>query len=55
MTARANFLASDRPDIAFAVQELCRAMSSPTTRDSDALKRLVRSLLGRPRLIMHFG
>ena len=55
MTARANFLASDRPDIAFAVKELCRAMSSPTTRDSDALKRLARYLLGRPRLIMHFG
>ena len=55
MTARANLLASDRPDIAFAVKELCRAMSSPTTRDSDALKRLARYLLGRPRVIMHLG
>jgi hypothetical protein len=52
--ARANFLASDRPDIAFAVKELCRGMSSPTDRDNEALKRLSRYLLGRPRLILHF-
>ena len=52
--ARANFLACDRPDIAFAVKELCRGMSFPSTRDADALKRLSRYLLGRPRLVMHF-
>ena len=52
--ARANFLASDRPDIAFSVKELCRGMSSPTNRDADALKRLCRYLLGRPRLILHY-
>ena len=55
MAARANFLASDRPDTAFAVKELCRGMSAPTTRDSEALKRLSRYLLGQPRLIIHFG
>jgi hypothetical protein len=53
--ARANFLATDRPDIAFAVKELCRGMSAPTSRDADALKRLCRYLLGRPRLVLHFG
>jgi hypothetical protein len=53
--ARANFLASDRPDIAFAVKELCRGMSSPTVRDAEALKRLARYLLGRPRLVWHYG
>jgi hypothetical protein len=53
--ARANFLASDRPDIAFAVKELCRGMSSPTDRDEAALKRLCRYLLGRPRLILYFA
>merc|ERR1739836_200955 len=29
MAARANFLAIDRPDIAFSVKELCRRMSAP--------------------------
>ena len=29
-------------------------MAQPTTRDADALKRLSRYLLGRPRLILHF-
>ena len=53
--ARANFLASDRPDIAFAVKELCRGMSTPAAHDAEALKRLSRYLLGRPRLILHFG
>ena len=53
--ARANFLASDRPDIAFAVKELCRSMSSPALRDEEAFKRLARYLLGRPRLVWHFG
>jgi hypothetical protein len=52
--ARANFMASDRPDVAFAVKELCRGMSAPTNRDADALKRLSRYLLGRPRLVLHF-
>lgn len=53
--ARANFLASDRPDIMFTVKELCRNMSAPTTQDREALKRLSRYLLGRPRLVVHFG
>ncbi len=44
LAARVNFLASDRPDISFAVKELCRGMSSPTSRDADALKRLARYL-----------
>ncbi len=30
-------------------------MSSPTSRDADALKHLARYLLGRPRLVMNFG
>jgi len=55
LAARANFLASDRPDIAFAVKELCRGMSLPTTRDEAAMKRLARYLVGRPRVVIHFG
>ena len=54
LAARANFLASDRPDIAFAVKELCRAMAAPSKRDAEALKRLARYLIGQPRVIHHF-
>ena len=32
-TARCNYLAADRPDIAFATKELCRAMSAPAEAD----------------------
>ncbi len=53
--SRANFLAQDRPDIAFAVKELCWNMSRPTSRDTDALKRLARCLLGKPHVTVHFG
>jgi hypothetical protein len=53
--ARANFLASDRPDIAFAVKELCRGMSAPTARDREALKRLARYLLGKPRVVFQYA
>ena len=30
LVARCNYLAPDRPDIAFSVKELARAMSRPT-------------------------
>ena len=53
MAARANFLATGRPDISFAVKELCRGMARPTAQDEAALKRVARYLLGRPRMIMH--
>ncbi len=53
--AQGNLLASDRPDIALAVKELCRGMAAPTTRDADAIKRMARYLLGKPRVVFHFG
>ena len=49
--ARANYLAMDRPDIAFAAKECCRRMSAPTKADQGKIKRLARYLLGKPRLI----
>ena len=39
---RASYLAQDRPDIQFAVNELARGMSSPTEADALKLKRLGR-------------
>ena len=55
MTARANYLAQDRPDVCFAVKELARHMSSPSQRDWERLKHLGRYLRGRPRLVQLFA
>ena len=54
LAARANYLASDRPDIQFSVKEMCRSMSEPTVGDRRKLKRLARYLLGRPRVVSQF-
>ena len=55
LVARANYLAQDRTDIAFAVKELCRNMSSPRQGDWKALKRLGRYLVGKPRIVTKFN
>ena len=54
LVARANYLAQDRADIAYAVKELCRNMSSPKTSDWDKLKRFGRYLLNKARVITKF-
>ncbi len=54
IAARANYLAIDRPDIQYATKEICRAMSAPTSKDWDKLKRLARYLIGKPRLVQQF-
>ena len=54
MAARANYLALDRPDVAFATKELCRCFASPNGQAMDALKRLARYLVGVPRLVWRF-
>ena len=51
LSARANYLALDRPDIAYSAKELCRAFANPTTRDVERLKRLVRYLVHSPRIV----
>ena len=50
VAAQANYLAQDRPDIAYATQEVCRHMASPTAGAMKALKRLARYLIAKPRL-----
>ena len=55
LAARANYLSLDRPDIQYAAKELCRSFASPTRRDHTKLRRLVRYLLGRPRLVWTFN
>ena len=54
LAARANYLALDRPDIAYAAKECCRHMSAPSTLDWAGLVRIVRYLVGRPRLVYDF-
>ena len=53
--ARANYLALDRPEVAFAAKELCRRMSEPRQKDKAALQRLCRYLLGAPRVVYRYG
>ena len=55
IVARCNYLAPDRPDIAYSVKELARQMSSPRQGDMQRLKRLGRYLKGRPRLQQMYG
>ena len=54
LAARANYLASDRPDMQFSVKESCQHMSEPTLGGRRKLKRLARYLAGSPRLVSHF-
>ena len=47
-------MALDRPDVAFATKELCRDVSAPSKHSIDKLKRLVRYIVGLPRLVWLF-
>ena len=46
VAARANYLAADRPDIQYAVKEICRNMAKPVEGDWQKLVRLGRYLRG---------
>ena len=50
IAARCNYLAGDRPDIMYPAKELCRRMSSPTSRSMLRLKRVNGYLQMLPRL-----
>ena len=52
--ARLNYLAADRPDIAYSAKEVCRAMAKPTVGAWKKLKRLVRYLLGTKRAVLTY-
>ena len=51
VVATANFISQDRPDVRFAVKELCRKMARPTCASWRKLKKLVRYLRGQPRVV----
>lgn len=54
LAASANYFALDRPDISFSTKELCRYFSTPTTQSVEALRRLVRYLIGKKRLVWRY-
>eukprot|EP00973_Karenia_brevis_P032619 4503532-Karenia_brevis.AAC.1 len=49
VTARANYLSQDRPEIQFATKECSKSMSNPKKKDMQKLKRLGRYLKGHLR------
>jgi hypothetical protein len=55
IAARANYLAADRPDIQFAVKEICKKMSTPVGADWRKLKRLAKYLVKHPRMVQTFN
>ena len=54
VAARGNYLSFDRPDMQYAIKEICREMSRPTTASLRRLRRIGRYLKRRPRLVWHF-
>ena len=54
VAARANYLQADRPDVQYAVKEICRRMAKPVVSDWQKLVRLARYLEGAPRLVWVF-
>ncbi len=49
--ARANYLAMDRPELAYPAKELCRRMKEPVKGDLRALRRIAQYLANSPRSV----
>jgi len=54
VAARCNYLAMDRPDIQFAVKEVCRDMSNPTKKSIKKLRRIGQYLKSKPRMVWKY-
>ena len=54
LSARVNYLANDKPDIAFTAKELCRDFWKPTAKSVEKLKMCVRYLCHKPRLVYNY-
>ena len=54
MVARANYIAQDRTDIAFATKELSRGMSKPNKGNQKALNTLAIYLIGKERAVSKY-
>ena len=55
VSARCNYLAQDRVDLAYSATELCRDVAVPTLQSLSKLKHMLRYLKGRPRLVYHYN
>jgi len=55
VTAKANYLAADRADIQYATKECAKGMSAPTEGHWLKIKKLVRYLIGKPRVVVHYS
>jgi hypothetical protein len=57
VVATLNYMSVDRPDIGFAVKEVCRSMSSPSELDVQKLKKIGRYLLevGNTRIVFEWN
>ena len=54
LSARCNYLAQDRPDIAYSAKEICREFAVPNKRSYEKLKRCAKYLAGQPRLVFKY-
>ena len=54
LAMRINYLALDRPDVAYSSKELARGMQSPNVGHWSGLKRMARYLLGCPRMVWRY-
>ena len=54
VAARLNYIAPDRPDLAYSVKDSARSMSNPKKSDMQKLKNIGRYLIGNPRLVQRF-
>ena len=54
VAAIANYLAADRPDIQYAVKEVCRRMAKPVEGDWQKLARIGRYLKGASRCVLQY-
>ncbi len=53
--ARGNYLSADRPDLLYSAKEICRSMATPTLTSLNALKRMCRFVVGKPRLVYRYA
>ena len=53
--AKCNYIAQDRPDIAYASKELIRSMAKPRTGDEVKLERLARYLQKSPKCVLRYA
>ena len=49
LVERISYLSQDRPDLKFALMQVCCAIAKPSVRDMERVKRIGRYFVGTPR------